>query len=158
MKGRKPVPVEVRKQNGNPSGRPLPDVIVAGGKVEKVEAPSHLTTGQLEVWDEVVPSLSAIGLLDEVDGMMLEALCITVDRAREAGRIIEQEGMFTPTARGGLTLHPAVRVERDSWEVARKIGEQFALTPVARTRLGLALYKGKSLQAELEDRLSDVSR
>lgn len=149
-----PVPTEIKRKTGNPSHRPLPAVVNVAGKVTTLATPSHLADGATEVWNELIPQLAAVGLLDGVDGILLEALCTHVARAREAALIIEQDGMFQATKRGGLTLHPAVRVERESWEAARKLGESFALTPVARTRLGLALYKGKTLQQELESKLS----
>jgi P27 family predicted phage terminase small subunit len=158
MRGRYPVPAEIRQKQGQDvSHRPVPPVVVAGGKVDTLDPPTHLTEGQEEVWDEVVPHLGAVGLLDQVDTIMLEALCVNVDRARQAGAIIEKEGTYIKTKRGGWQVHPALRVERDAWEQARKLGEHFALTPVSRTRLGLALYQGKTLKAELESRLHTSS-
>lgn len=148
-----PTPIELRRAQGNPSGRPLPAVIVAGGKISKLEPPSHLDNGAVEVWLEVVPVLADVGIVDTADALMLEALCTAVAQARAAGEILRREGFYVESTKGTTMPHPAYRIQRDGWETARKIGDSFGLNPVSRTRMGLAMIKGKSLAMELSDRL-----
>ena len=48
---------------------------------------------------------------------------------------------------------PALRVERDAWQAFLRFAEQYALTPVARTRLGLAELHRRTLAEELDEQL-----
>jgi P27 family predicted phage terminase small subunit len=79
-----------------------------------------------------------------------------VARARHASKMIELHGYTVAHAKTGIeSVSPWVRIERDAWAQAVKLGEHFGLTPVARTRLGLAVLKGRSLLQELEAGLGD---
>lgn len=153
MKGRKPKPLEQKIAEGNPSQHKLPEpVLIRGRGMEKPEA---MTPRENEVWDEVVPQLVQANFVDGADVTMLEALCTNIARAREAREIIQREGMIAYTRGGMPCVHPAIRVERDAWASALRIGEQFGLTPSARTRLGYQALKGRTLEQDLLDRLGD---
>lgn len=56
---------------------------------------------------------------------------------------------------GQLTEHPAVAIERAAAAVVLRLATEFAMTPTARARLGLAVLEGRSLQKELEEDLGD---
>jgi len=73
----------------------------------------------------------------------------------KSGRAIAKEGMFTFGSRGQPREHPAVRIERDATVLYLRAAEQFGLTPVARTRLGLAELHRRSLHAEMDRALND---
>jgi P27 family predicted phage terminase small subunit len=149
VKGRKPEPVEQRRLEWNPARRPLPEPVLVAGR-RPLEPPAGLPAEALDVWDAVVPTLDRIGLLDGVDALALEGLCVLAARARAARDLIEREGIVAHTAKGVPVVHPAVRVERDAWRAFLHFAEQYALTPVARTRLGLAELQRRSLADELE--------
>lgn len=157
MRGRKPKPVEIRELEGGStvSHRPLPQpVLVQGRPLEPLAPPERLTEAQAAIWNDVVDTLFEAGILDRADGFMLEALVVNVDRAREASRMIEEYGAVAVTAKGVPCVSPWIRIERDAWNTVAKVAEHFGLTPLARTRLGLAVLQGRSLQAELSERLS----
>lgn len=56
---------------------------------------------------------------------------------------------------GQLTEHPAVDIARASSALVLRYLTEFAATPTARARLGLAVLEGRSLQKELEEDLGD---
>lgn len=148
MTGRKPKPVEQRRREGNPGKRKLPQPVLIAGR-SAPEPPPGLPPEALDVWHAVVPTLQQVGLLDAVDAVALEGLCVLVARAREARKLLAREGLVTKTDRGTPIVHPALRVERDAWRAFLAFAEQYALTPVARTRLGLAELQRRSLADEL---------
>lgn len=56
---------------------------------------------------------------------------------------------------GQLTEHPAVDIARASASLVLRYATEFAATPLARSRMGLMLLEGRTLQKELEDDLGD---
>jgi P27 family predicted phage terminase small subunit len=89
-------------------------------------------------------------MIDLVDEAALRMLSIQYARWLGAGRTIAEDGMFTVGSRGQPKEHPAVRVERDATVLYSRMAEQFGLTPMARTRLGLAELHRRSLHAEMD--------
>jgi len=123
-------------------------VLVAGRAAPS--PPTGLPAEARDVWDTIVPTLEKVGLLDGIDAVALEGLCVLVARARAARELVERDGIVAHTAKGVPVVHPAVRVERDAWQAFLRFAEQYALTPVARTRLGLAELQRRSLADELD--------
>jgi P27 family predicted phage terminase small subunit len=134
----------------------LPDVVHVAGKA-MIEMPDMLDDGAQEVWRELVPMLHDANLLDRVDAIALEGLCAMIARARHATNMIAEHGYTVEHAKTGvLSVSPWVRIERDAWKQAIALGEHYGLTPVARTRLGLAVLKGRTLMQELNEGLEDA--
>ncbi len=152
MRGRKPKPAEVRRREGNPGKRPIPAPVLVAGRLVP-EPPDHFPEAARQAWDVIVPTLAKIGLLDGIDSLALEGLCVLVARAREARTILERDGLVAESARGALVAHPAIRIERDAWTAFLRFAEQYALTPVARTRLGLAELQRRTLADELAEQI-----
>lgn len=101
----------------------------------------------------MVPILGRAGILDGVDRPMLELAAVQYARACQASRVVAQEGHATRGSTGQLTEHPSVATERNAMALFLKFAEHYALTPVARTRLGLAELQRRSLADELDDEL-----
>lgn len=157
MQGRKPKPVEVRRREGNPGKRALPEpVTVAGRPVRVPEPPESLPRDAREAWERIVPALADVGLLDEIDALALEAMCTQWARAKQAGRVIAEQGHVTLGSTGQLVEHPALATERQAHQMFLRFAEHYALTPIARTRLGLAELQRRSLAGEMAKALADV--
>ena len=99
MKGRKPKPVEIKRLNGNPGKRPLPEITLIGGR-EAPPMPDRLSEGAKEAWMEVVPTLDQAGILDAVDGATLEALCNSIARMRQLDEALQGAPLMVPGYRG----------------------------------------------------------
>lgn len=152
--GRKPKPVEQRRKEGNPGKRPMPEPVVVGGRPSTLpDPPAHMPEDAKEAWRKIVPTLSNIGILDNVDEMALEAMCTQFARARQAGRVIGKKGPLARGSQGQVVEHPAMASERAAHKLFLQFAEHYALTPVARTRLGLAELQRKTLSQELTESL-----
>jgi P27 family predicted phage terminase small subunit len=152
VRGRKPVPVEVRQLTGNPRKHAIPEPITFGGRPlpgELTEPPDGLPELAKEYWRKLVPRLAQVGILDRVDIPALEAMAVAYDRMVKSRRVIDREGFFARGSQGQLVAHPALKIERDSAQLLLKFNEQFGTTPVARVRLGLAELERQSLAHEL---------
>jgi P27 family predicted phage terminase small subunit len=155
IKGRKPKPVEVRRREGNPRKHAMPEPLQVGGRVAELEPPEDLPEDGKDVWKQIVPRLAEVGVLDQVDTYAVEAMCTQWARAKQAGRIIAQQGHVTIGSTGQLVEHPALQTERNAFQQFLRFAEHYALTPVARTRLGLAELERKSLASTMSGALED---
>jgi len=160
MTGRKPKPVEQRIREGNPQRTPLPEPMLVAGRPPEddpmLEVPEDMPADGKEAWNAVVPTLAEVGLLDRVDRLMLQAMCVQWARARQAGKVIAKQGHLIRGAGGHIREHPSLRTERDSYAAFSRFAEQFALSPVARTRLGLAEIHRRTLKAEFDSALGEA--
>ena len=159
MKGRKPKPVEARRVLGTvdhhtpppivPGGRPLDD--------ELATPPAALDADGAAAWTAIVPSLVDLGLIARSDVPMLVMLCRQIGRAERAAIILREEGYVSIGSRGQLVEHPMMAIERSATTLAARLGEQFAITPVARARAGIAIEVGRRVAA-LNEQLGPQSR
>jgi P27 family predicted phage terminase small subunit len=156
MRGRKPTPVEQRVAEGNPQRRPIPQPMLVSGRPnlhELDEPPAHLPPEAQEFWKTSVTRLIEVGIIDRVDVPVLEQLATQYARIRQAQRVLAKDGHYSRGAAGQLKRHPAMDIESNATMMFLKIAEHYALTPIARTRLGLAELHRRSLAAELNDGL-----
>ncbi len=160
MRGQLPNPVEQRIREGNPRKHPIPEPMIVAGRPNEgdieLEPPEDLPTAAKAAWNAVVPQLAEVGLLDRVDRLTLEAMCIQYARMKQAGRVIAAQGHLVRTPSGQLREHPSLKTEREATSMFFRIAEQYALTPIARTRLGLAELHRKQLKAEFDDALGEI--
>lgn len=159
MRGRRPKPVEQRALEGNPGKRPVPARVAIGGDPPEAieEPPRHLDGDAQFWWREAVPVLRRVGIVDVVDRPSLEMCACAYSRFRSANRLLRKQGIYVRDAKTGeIREHPALRTEREAMVAYQRIAEQYGLTPVARTRLGLAELQRLSLAQELDQSLGEV--
>ena len=159
MRGRRPKPIEQRQREGGSdvSHRPLPQPMLVAGRPLSGELevpPDHLPKLAREFWSKTVSYLIEVGVVDRIDEAALEMLSVQYARWRQAQAVVAVDGHFTRGAAGQLREHPAVKIEREAHALFLKTAEHFALTPIARSRLGLAELHGRALHAEIEGILS----
>jgi P27 family predicted phage terminase small subunit len=158
--GNRPKPVEQKRREGNPGKRAMPEpLLVAGRPVENdpmLDPPDHLPKDGREAWDSVVPTLHEVGLLDRVDRLTLTAMCMAWARAIQAGKVVARQGHLVRGSQGQLREHPSLRTERENFRQFLTFAEHYALTPVARTRLGMAELNRRTLSAEMSSALGEV--
>lgn len=155
--GPKPKSREQRIAEGNPSRRPLPEVVkLPGGYVTQEtfqEPPEHLTDTAKEWWRDAVPVLVEAGVLEKIDRSMLEFAATQYGRALQAARIVADQGIVARGSTGQLKEHPILETERKAQMAYLRFIEQYAGTPQARVRLGIAELQRRSLAEELKDGL-----
>lgn len=159
MQGRMPTPVENRIREGNPQKRKMPEPLLVAGRVNDVEnefePPEDMPEAGKQAWRTVVPELAAVGLLDHVDKLALEMMCIQYARMKQVGKVIARQGHLVRGAGGTLREHPSLKTEREAAGLFFRVAEQYALTPVARTRLGLAELHRRALKDEFNSALGE---
>lgn len=154
IRGPKPKPVQQRIAQGNPGKRPIPPHVEMGGlPPEPPEPPEHLDETAKAWWREAIPVLHNVGLLDVVDNAALEMAATAYSRYRAAQRVIKDQGSLSRGSTGQIVEHPAMATERQAQQQYLRFAEQYALTPVARTRLGLAELHRRSMQDEMNQKL-----
>ncbi len=154
MPARKPTEVHIR--NGTfREDRHSPPILVGGrpGSAELSEPPEHLPAEAKEFWRSTVVRLVEVGLVDRVDVPLLEQLATQYARIRQARRVVEEVGHFSRGSMGQVREHPALKIEREATMLFQRLADQFALSPLARARLGIAEVYRRSLQADLEQML-----
>lgn len=151
-------PVEQKIREGNPGKRPLPEVILIAGRPELqdlAEPPDDLPKTGQKLWRELAPTLIKAGVMDIADRFMFEELCRAHARRVQFSRVIAAKGLFAHGSHGQLKQSPAVVGERAAAEEFRQIAALFGLSPVDRTRLGLAHLHGQSMKLELDRAIGD---
>jgi P27 family predicted phage terminase small subunit len=153
MRGPKPKPIELRAKEGTlrPSRHGEVPVVAGAVPFDLAEPPEDLDETAKEFWREAVPTLMGVGLLSTVDKAALEMLSTQYARAKQAAKVIREQGHLAHGSTGQLTEHPSIRTERDAALTFLRFAEQYALTPVARTRLGLAEMQRRSLADEMKE-------
>ena len=145
--GRKPTPTEVKRRNGNPGKRGLPQATLVGGR-KRPPQPPQLSGPMVTAWRLMVADLEAGGILDHADAGIVEAAAVFWGRAREARTELRRQAeqhargrrelshLLAETARG-YTANPLIAIERESWGQFRLIADNIGLSPNARARLGM---------------------
>lgn len=168
MRGRKPKPAALREREGGSEVSHRPEAPEAAVGValdvangDTLPAPDYLPAEAVAVWDEIVPALVEVGLARSVDVPALEALTTHVAIARAALAKLTSSGTLSIEAfvdytdKGVPVVSPYHRIYRDSWREALKLAEHYGLTPISRTRLGIAALQQKSLAEELRRIMDD---
>jgi P27 family predicted phage terminase small subunit len=155
MPARKPVEVHMRNGTFRPDRHPEPVLVGGRPSLEELrEPPEHLTNEDARAfWEDAVVRLIDVGIVDRVDVPILEQLAMQYARIKAAQRVIESEGYFARGSTGQIKEAPWVKMEREATMLFHRLADQFALTPLARTRLGVAELVRRSLRAELEQAL-----
>lgn len=158
MRGRPPKSVEQRRLEGGStvSHRPMPEPLLVAGRpdLERFrDPPEGLPRDAQEFWRESIEKLVEVGVIDLVDTPALEILATAYARIRQARRVIAEEGHFGIGSGGQIKEHPALKIEQNYMAMFERYMNHFALSPVARTRLGMAELSRKAMAAELDREL-----
>ena len=131
-------------------GRPsVPDAIkISKGTLRKVRVNKHQPknsglpkcpfergTVAFAKWKEIVAGLKRCGIIDQLDGSMIEAFCTNWQRAKEAEAMLLKEGLLIELQDGRRAKHPAATVASDCWSKVRALGNDLGLNHLSRQRL-----------------------
>lgn len=150
MKGRKPIPDEIKRLNGNPGKRPLNEFAPRTTTAIPV-APFHLDAVAREEWERVTQELADIGVLCAVDRCALAGYCVAWSRWVKA-ELALQESELDPDGGlvlqgkegGGLYQHPMLAVANKAMDQLHKFASEFGMTPSSRTRVKVNPAQEKS--------------
>lgn len=140
MRGRKPLPTEVKKSNGNPGGRPLykpkPEVDPSIPK-----KPAYIKGVSAKMWREIVELLKDMKVLRKSDGVALQLFCQAYAQWRTNDEIIQEKGgvYITKNVNGDKIVKtlPQVKIAAEAWRRVQSMLAEFGMTPAARARLAV---------------------
>lgn len=139
MKGRKPKPTTLKRLQGNPGKRPLPQNEPAPVAISADEEPPAVLSDQArEYWPAIARELATVGVLTTMDRaslwLLVEAMADYI-AAREA---VEQCGDTMETGQGYHVVSPWMRQKWKAREHLLKLLVEFGMTPSSRSRVHVA--------------------
>jgi P27 family predicted phage terminase small subunit len=150
-----PIPTKLKILNGNPGKQKLNDKEPQpqGDAV----CPTNLCRAAKAEWRRITPELRRLGLLTSVDRTALVAYCENYARARDADRIINEQGLTFTTDKGYIMQRPEIAISRACWEMVLKFCVQFGLTPASRSRIHAEPRDKSNSKESLEQFLSETA-
>lgn len=136
MRGRKPVPTELKKQRGtdrpdrgvdNEAQFPIPSRMYS--------PPENLNEWGEKAWRYYGKLLLDAGLFTDADRMAMELLCQSYGRWIEAERNVALTGTVLTSDRGNFYTNPYLHVANKAWDQIKRMLAEFGLTPAERTRV-----------------------
>lgn len=135
MRGRKPVPTQLKLLRGNPGRRPISTREPTPALVDEGQAPpAWLEAAAKKEWRRLAPLLAKNGLLSELDLDALTAYCVAfTDWRRAAAQARRRAVVVGPN--GFLMASPYVAMAARALTVLRSLMSDFGMTPSARARV-----------------------
>lgn len=134
-RGPAPKPTALRLLHGDRSDRvndaePLPSSA-------PVEPPDYLDADALDVWARVAPDLIRQGVLTHWDVDALAVFCTAVVHHRRAVEYVNRTSVLLKGRNEAdvVVKHPAMQIIRDQAAIIRAFGQEYGLTPSARSQL-----------------------
>lgn len=157
MPGPPPIPLERKRARGNPGKQSLPartDTAALRPAKGVPEPPEGLEDRGLEVWERVWRAAGQ-WISPETDRELLVRYCQAQDEREEMRHWIAQNGITTTGSQGQEVTAPQVKRLEVVEKQMTKYEQLLGLTPVDRSRLGLAEVKKASA---LEEFLANRNR
>jgi P27 family predicted phage terminase small subunit len=160
MRGRKPLPTELKLLMGNPGKRPInknepkPDGMMPS-------CPKWLSKGARIHWRRLAPQLFNMGVLTRLDGEALGAFCDCLERYVEAVEFLEKNGsvIVVRNDKGEFKFTqaaPQVGIAAKMLDQMTRIGSEFGWSPASRARLSVKGSDRKSLAEIAAERAAKV--
>lgn len=146
---------------GSISKRQKPDVVTLAPRVEEhtiPDPPEDIPREGQELWQQVVPWLVAQNAIQVIDLPAVKSMCIHYAQMEKLRRVLDEDGYFVLGSSGQMTEHPGIRQFNNSSNMFLRYAQEFGLTTIARTRLGLMDVQRKSIASEMEWTLGPATR
>jgi phage terminase small subunit len=152
MRGRKPTPVWLQLQRGDPrriGKNKLQEWLAWERKIcstELLPCPAHLSGLARRAWDILSEELALKSLAAAVFGPMLEGLCVSLAYAVEADLVVAEQGVLieeqVPRKRATTyrqRVNPAWRISRANWKLVEEFAAEFWFSPASMSALRVQL-------------------
>lgn len=165
--GRPPKPIEVKRRNGNPGQRKLPDPskTIALQPADGIPpVPMTLAESGRGMWTTIWSGPAKAWLAPSVDALRVQTVCQLSDDIAGYHRDIVtmgtllEEPIVTPTGQvvgQKIVANPLVKMRNDALKILDRELTSLAFDPVSRSRLGLAEVKRQSKLEELLGRRNE---
>ena len=134
MRGRKPLPTEMKKLEGNPGKRalnnkePKPKSVIP-------QCPPHLKGTARTEWKRITQELYALKIITNIDRAALAVCCTAWADYVKACNKLEKEGEVIISDKGGMYQNPWVAIKKRSMDQVQKFYAEFGMTPSSRSRV-----------------------
>lgn len=140
--GRRPKPTALHLIAGNPSKKHLNDAEPHPSPLSP-DRPDWLTPLAVQIWDQTVEELRAMGTLAHSDEAAIASYCQLYARYQQAEQVIETLGPYyeqifvdgAGVEHKKIVAHPSVKVAKDSQAAMRAYITLLGLDPSSRSRL-----------------------
>ena len=150
MKGRKPLPTELKVLRGTNRKKggtePTPE--------KGIPFPPHSLSGEArKEWFRISAALNNLGLLTQVDRAALAGYCQHWGRWCQINNALKGKKLTAAGAAGQPVAHPLIAQARMESDAYRKFLVEFGMTPSSRARLVIET-KEEALTSELDEILA----
>lgn len=137
MRGRKPVPNELKKIRGNPGRRPISaNSVRAKGLL--IDAPEWMSDSQKASWNYIITSAPS-QLLKLIDRDALVGYVVAQDLHRHAAQKIEKYGAIVKSpVKGDPMQSPWMAIMNKQAAIMIKVASELGFTPASRSRIQVA--------------------
>lgn len=172
--GRKALPANVHLLRGNPSKKPIADLVDGlQPEVEIPGCPKHLLPEARKEWKRITPELERYGLISKLDRSALALYCQAWARlvwaedqmAREMALAAERraaaeakgevwtggDGLTIPTASGHMTYSPHWVIANKAAQQVKEFQAEFGLSPASRGKVNPSAVRQRDLFGDDED-------
>jgi P27 family predicted phage terminase small subunit len=147
-------PAALKKRQGNPGGRDIPDEPVFCSS--DIEPPPHLDELAVEEWKRVAPGLLINGLLTDVDKAVLAVYCECYSRWCEIESLISEQkkdtlvkGYIVIGSNGNTMINPLIRASKEAKDQMIRAAKEFGMTPSSRSDVRVDANKEENPFAEI---------
>lgn len=170
-RGPKPLPANVHLLRGNPSKKPLADLVdELQPEVEIPGCPRHLLPEARKEWKRITPELERYGLISKLDRAALSLYCQTwakwvwaEEQLQRAQRLAAEkmaaaeakgevytggDGYTVPTPNGHMTYSPHYVIANKAMEQVHKYLASFGLDPASRGRVNPSSVRQRDMFAD----------
>ena len=154
MRGRKPKPNAIKKLEGNPGRRPIPDEMPSPEK--DATCPAWLEPEAKREWKRLSPWMHSLKILTDADRAAFATYCQAYARWREAEEFLTKHGPIVKTPSGYWQQVPQVSIAQTYCKIMTRIASEFGLTPSARSRIVMAQKADMSPRDEMDEILGDL--
>ena len=137
--GRQPKPAAVKKAEGNPGKRKIPQEVQPAA--EAPVCPSYFSKRAVKIWNDTTKQLEVMGLLFRADEQLLSAYVMACEDLVDSEETLQKQGRYIEDSYGNKKRHPAAVTRDKATAAIAKLGSLLGLNAISRARL--ALQKGK---------------
>ena len=154
--GRKPLPTNIHKLQGNRSKLPkesLEDSFLP--EIEIPQCPAHLSAAAKKEWKRITPKLKDLGVISQIDMAALAAYCNAYGRWVDSEKKIKSlgsSGLVSETLSGSLQPSVYLQISNRAVEQMFKFLTEFGMSPSSRTRIKPSKNAGEKIDKNGPDR------
>jgi P27 family predicted phage terminase small subunit len=158
-KGRKRIPSKIIDLRGGTAHTHRPPRDQEPKPPEKMPpCPKHLDKDAKKEWRRSGKVLKAIGLLTDLDMMILAAYCEAYSRWVYAVKNVAEMGMVRIGKEGQPVINPYLRIAREAYDQMIRAGTQIGMSPSSRASLKVENPKPKSKAEEFRGRKNNGTK